>query len=76
MLKKILISISTLAGFISTYFFYIFYLSIKFNDEGLAFDPLTGVAYNENAFVWGFFAIIFFIPIIIRIFSMRKIIKK
>ncbi len=72
MFKKILITISTMAGFISTYLFYTFYLSIKFNSEGLAFDPLMGVAYNENAFVWGILAAIFFIPIIIRIFIKRK----
>jgi hypothetical protein len=71
-LKSILITLSTLASLLCSYFFYEFYLSRDFNSEGNAFDAATGVNYQEGSSLWGILAVAFAIPPLIALSKKFK----
>ncbi len=71
-MKKTFLIISTFLAFLTFYFFYESYLKWDFNSEGKAFDQITGVAYDENASVWGILTLIFILPITFVFFSYLK----
>lgn len=76
-LKKSVTAACTVFAGLSSYMFYSHYLKWDFNREGLAFDPVEGVSYSENAYVWGVLAAILFIPFFASMFlRLRKVLFK
>lgn len=77
-IKKVILTFTSISGFFCSYMIYALYLRWDFNSEGKYFDANEGVTYHDSAFVWGFFAALFFIPLIIFIvlkFKKQKAVK-
>ncbi len=70
MLKKIILSLSTMAGTVCAYMFYSMYWKWKFNSEGRAFDPNEGVVYESSSFIWGIAAGAFFLLSIVILYKL------
>jgi hypothetical protein len=68
-MKRALTFVATVLALGCSFLFYSQYLKWEFNSEGKAFDPIDGVVYTSNSFVWALIAGILFLPLVCSVYS-------